>query len=282
MIAEAGSTLENLRKESARQSKLGQQLRTLLAVLSTSIDGHITWISQDGGVWGAVFAACGYSRLSALAADLGLDASRVSPKDVFLLGLSTVSTYRRSWDLALRFSSGAIHETFMNMQRIENAVNTIARRIFEGAAYYYRGESVSETVGVRHGTVGPARNYSYVPLSSDPVVAARFASTNQRWPDEAKVVLAIDARMAQKLGIFPATYSMASDALNLLPSEESTGRTFPVGLAHELQAHFCAGWPPGSAGAMAAIITTVPLPPEHLRRLEETGIPVLDGGAVMP
>lgn len=193
-----------------------------------------------------------------------------------------MSTYRRSWDLALQFSSGAIHETLVNMRRIENTVNANARKMFEGAAYYYRGESVSETIGVHCGTVGPARNYSYVSLSSDPVAASRFASTDQRVPDEAKVVLAIDARMAQKLGIFPATYSMASDALNLLPSEESTSRTFPVGLAHELQAHFCARWPSGSAEAMVAIITTVPPSPGYRRQLEETGIPVLDYGAVMP
>jgi len=74
----------------------------------------------------------------------------------------------------------------------------------------------------------------------------------------------------------PAIYSLASDVLNLRPDKEGASRTFPMGNASEAQAHFPAMWPPGSDEAMAAIITALPITPTERRKLESTGLPMLD------
>jgi len=227
-------------------------------------------------------AACGPERFGALADGLGLDARAVPPRIVFLTGLSTVGTYCGTWELALRFSDGAVREALSGIRQIENSVNALARHAFPAAAHYYRGESVPETTGVRSRAAGPAWHYSYVSLSSGPAAAPGLTARERRRPGGAKVVLVIDARTVQRLGIFLAVCSMASDVLGLTREEESTGRTFPVRLGHELQAHFCDQWPPGSEEAMVAVLTGAPLSPGDRGRLEETGLPVLDAGAVIP
>jgi len=282
VIAGTRSGFGILKRESARQAGQGRRLRALLIAMAASIDKHVVWLSQDDGVWDAVLSACGPARYGALAASLGLDAAVAAPRDVFIAGLSTVGTYGRAWDLALRFSAGAAHETLADIRRIENTVNGLVRGAFHGASYYYRGESVLETLGVHLGTVGAAWHYSYVSLSSDLAAPPWFASRGRHGPGGAKVVLAIDARGARGLGIFPATYSMASDALSLPRSREGTRRTFPARNADELQVHFCDRWPPGSGEAMEAIITVGTLPPGDRRMLEATGVPVVAGEGVFP
>jgi len=282
VIAGAESRLGILRRESTRQADQGRRLRALLIAMAPIMVKHISWLSQDGGTWDAVLSACGPTRYGALAASLGLDAAVVVPRDVFMAGLTTVGTYGRAWDLALRFSAGAAHETLADIRRIENTVNGLVRGAFHGASYYYRGESVLETLGAHLGTVGAAWHYSYVSLSSDLAAAPWFASRGRHGPGGAKVVLAVDARRARGLGIFPATYSMASDALNLPRSREGTRRTFPARNADELQVHFCDRRPPGSGEAMEAIITVGTLPPGDRRMLEATGVPVVAGEDVFP
>jgi len=282
VIANSGSDLESLERGFARQGAQGRQMHVLLASMLPSIVKHIAWLSKDNGVWDAILASCGHERFGALANALGLDVMAVPPRVVFLTGLSTVSTYYMAWDLVQQFSTGAVHETLLGIRQIEDAVNALALHVFRGATYYYRGESVPETIGVYRMTVGHAWYYSYVSLSSNPATALGFTVGRLRRDGETKVVLVIDAHKAQELGIFPAVYSMAADALGLTRAEESTGRTFPVGLAHELQAHFCDRWPLGSEAAMVAVLTTAPLQPDDRIQLEETGLPVLDSEALMP
>jgi len=198
------------------------------------------------------------------------------PRDVFLAGLSTVSTYGLAWGLVLRHSRGADREAFLDICRMEALVNRLALRTFRSAAHYYRGQSAVETVRLCLGDAGRPMFRSFVSLSSSPVVAARFALDREGFRNGTKVVIAMDAREARKLGTAPAMYSLASDALQLRRPAESTGRTFPMRFAHELQAHFHGRWPPGSELAPAAILAMLPLEPGERRQLEGTGLPVLD------
>jgi len=239
---------------------------------------HVSWPTGDRGVWDGIRAPCDPAGYGRLAAAPGLDPVADPPRDVFLAGLSTVSTYGLAWGLVLRHSRGADREAFLDICRMEALVNRLARRIFRAAAHYYRGQSAVETVRLCLGDAGRPMFRSFVSLSSSPVVAARFALDRKGFRGGTKVAVAMDAREARKLGIAPAMYSLASDVLQLRRSAESTGRTFPMGFADELQAHFHGRWPPGSELALVAILATPPLEPAERRQLERTGLPVLDPG----
>lgn len=112
-------------------------------------------------------------------------------------------------------------------------------------------------------------------LSSGPLTAIKFAFEDQVKHAGTPVVLVIDARMARQAGAVPAIYSLASDVLDLPRDEEGVSRTFPLGLAHEAQAHFPSRWPAGSGAVMVAIITALQPSSDELRRLEGTGLPML-------
>jgi len=271
----------NFRAEALRQAREAQRLRGLLGAMGEKIALWVAWMSRDD-VWDRVRAACGPVRFGVLAERVGLDPGTATARDVFLEALSTVGTRDMAWDLALRLSVGADHETFLRIWRMEEDANALARRIFYGATYLYRGESVTETIGVHYGTVRPGRKHSFVSLSSDPTVAADFAFVNYVKYLETTVVLAINAHKARKAGAIPATYSLASDALDLRRREEGVDRTFHLENTFELQAHFPARWPPASSAVMEAIITTSPLAAEENHWLEDTGLPMLDYNEIFP
>lgn len=126
-----------------------------------------------------------------------------------MVGLSTVSTYDRTWKLALRFSAGAFHEALTDIRRIENAVNGIARGAFRGVSHYCRGESAGDARRASRYR-GRRLHYSHASLSSDLTAALWFASGGRYRPGEAKVVLAIGTHRARSLGVFPATYSLVN------------------------------------------------------------------------
>lgn len=257
-------------------------MRALLAALAPRLAMRASWLMGNRGVWDGIRASCDPAGYGRLAAALGLDPAAASPRDVFLAGLSTVATYGLAWGLVLRHSRGADREAFLDICRMEAMVNRLARRIFRAARHYYRGQSVGETVMLCLGAAGWSQFRSFVSLSSSPIEAIKFASDRESPRNVAKVVIAIDAREAQKMGIFPAMYSLASDILQLRRSAEGTDRTFPMGFAYELQAHFCARWPPGSELALVAILTVLPLEPDERNQLEVTGLPMLDSGALLP
>lgn len=119
------------------------------------------------------------------------------------------------------------------------------------------------------------QRYSFVSLSSDPIIAMTFAAGNTIVSNTPEIILAIDASKAREMGIFPAVYSLASDVLDLPRCSESTSRTFPLKFAEELQAHFCQQWPSGSEELMVAIVT-ISHPTSGMRHnLEKMGLPVL-------
>lgn len=256
-------------------------MRDMLDGMAGRIAACSSRFAEDGA-WDALRAACGKGAFGGLAARVGLDPASATAKDVFLASLSTVGTHAMAWGIVLRFSEGADHEMFLDAWRMERDVNGLASQIFFGATYFYRGESVTETAGVDDGSVGPAQNYSFVSLSSDPVTGTRFAFDNYVKSAETTVVLVIGAPMARKAGALPAVYSLASSVLDLPRSEESADRTFPLGLAHEVQAHFRDRWPRGSEASMVAIITIFPLSPGERCRLEGTGLPMLSGTDIFP
>jgi len=271
----------NFRAEALRQAKEAQRLRVMIDAMEENIALWVAWMSRDS-VWDRVRAACGQEEFAALAERVGLDPATATARDVFLEALSTVSTRAMAWDLVLRSSSGSDRETFLRIWRAEEEINALALRIFHGATYLYRGGSVVETVGVHDGTVGTARDYSFVSLSSNPAVAIEFTFTNYAMHPENTVALAIDAHKARKAGVVPAIYSLASDVLNLRPDKEDVSRTFPLSNAGETQSHFPVTWPPGSAGSMVAIITTLQITLGERRKLESTGLPMLSFMDIFP
>jgi len=279
MVGARGEALEILRSEFHRQAGEGRQMHALLVEIAPRLARHASWLLEDSGVWDDLRASCDPEGYGRLAGALGLDPVADSPGDVFLTGLSTVATYGMAWRLVLRHSSGADHEAFLDICRMEARVNGLARKIFRAARHYYRGQSVVETDRLCRGTVGRPLFRSFVSLSSSPMIAIEFASDGDDRHDGAKIVLVIDAHKAQKLGISPAMYSLASDVLKLRRSAEDTRRTFPMMLADELQAHFCARWPPDSNSAVAAILTTIPLERDELKG---TGLPVWALGNFLP
>jgi len=74
----------------------------------------------------------------------------------------------------------------------------------------------------------------------------------------------------------PATYSLAASVLGLRRGDEDAGRTFPLGLAPEVQAHFPGRWPLDFGEATVAILTIVPPTPDERLKMEGTGLPTLD------
>jgi len=250
-------------------------MRDLLDKMAGRIAVYASWFS-GGSIWEAVRDACGPVRFGTLAESVGLDPNASSARDVFLAALSSVGAYETAWRLALRFSTGADRDTFLAIWRMEKEVNELARQIFHGATYFYRGQSVNETIRLHDGTVGYALHRSFVSLSSSILISARFAFNGPVEYRGTPVVLVVDARKARKAGAVTATYSLASDILDLPQGEEGVGRTFPLRLAHELQVHFHARWPLGSEAAMVAIITTSPPTRKDMRLLEGTGTPILD------
>ena len=278
MAGARGEALGILRREFHRQAGEGRRMRELLAEIAPRLARHASWLLEDSGVWDDLRASCDPEGYGRLAGALGLDPVADPPGDIFLTGLSTVATYGMSWRLVLRHSGGADHEAFLDICRMEARVNGLARRIFRAARHYYRGQSVMETDRLCIGTVGRPLFRSFVSLSSNPMIAIEFGRYTRDKYKTTKVVIAIDACEAQNLGIFPATYLLASDILGLRRPDEDTSRTFPMGFADELQAHFCARWPPGSNSAVVAILTTIPLKPEERRQLEGAGLPMLDFG----
>jgi len=271
-----GSLLRNLETEFFRQATQGQRMLELVESLEGQISRHAKWLARDCGVWNRIHASCDPAMSNAIAATLGLDSRAVSSRDMFMEGFSTVSTYDPTWDLALRFSTGADHTALLSIRQTENTVNVFAHKIFGDATHLYRGHSVSETVGVHNGTVSVPRNYSFVSLSSSPMVAIRFAFRNHALSPETAVVLVIDAQEARRAGIVPATYSLAASVLGLRRGDEDAGRTFPLGLAHEVQAHFPGRWPLDFGEATVAILTIVPPTPDERLKMEGTGLPILD------
>jgi len=256
-------------------------MRDMLDTMAGRIVGHSSWFAEDGA-WDALRVACGEETFGGLAARVGLDPASATAKEVFLVALSTVDTREMAWGIAPRFSEGADHEMLLDAWRIERDVNALASQLFFAATYFYRGESVTETANVDDGSVGPAQNYSFVSLTSGPVTGTKFAFENYVRFAMTTVVLAIDARMARKAGALPAVYSLASSVLDLPRNKESADRTFPLELAHELQAHFRDRWPRGSEASMVAIITIFPLAPDERCRLEGTGLPILSGTDIFP
>jgi len=265
----------NFRAEALRQAREAQRLRGMLDAMKEDIALWAAWMSR-GDVWDRVRAACGPGEFGALAERVGLDPATATARDVFLTALSSVGAYETAWRLALRFSTGADRDTFLAIWRMEKEVNELARQIFHGATYFYRGQSVNETIRLHDGTVGYALHRSFVSLSSSILISARFAFNGPVEYRGTPVVLVVDARKARKAGAVTATYSLASDILDLPQGEEGVGRTFPLRLAHELQVHFHARWPLGSEAAMVAIITTSPPTRKDMRLLEGTGTPILD------
>jgi len=268
-------------RQCLRQARAAQRMRDMLAGMAGRIAGHSSRFAEDGP-WEAIRAACGEGTFGDLASRVGLDPATATAREVFLEALSTVATYATAWGIVLRFSEGSDREMFLDAWRMECDVNGLARQMFLDAAYFYRGESVAETVGVDDGSVGPAQNYSFVSLTSGPVTGTKFAFDNYVKSAKTTVVLVIDARMARKAGALPAVYSLASSALDLRRSKESADRTFPLGLAYEAQAHFRNRWPRGSGASMVAIITVFPLAPDERCQLERTGLPMLSGTDIFP
>jgi len=281
MRARHGFPPRNLRAENLRQAREARRLRHMLDSMGKRIALYVPWLSGDG-VWDDLRDACGSLQFGALAAKMGLDPKQVTAREVFLTALSTVSARGMAWNLVLRFSTGDDHAAFLEIWRMEEEVNASVRRIFRNAKYLYRAESVNETIKIHDGTVGPALHYSFVSLSSSLLASIKFAFNDQFEYTGTPVVLVVDAHKARKAGAIPATYSMASDVLDLPRDAEGVNRTFPLGQAHELQAHFPAQWPPGSAAAMVAIITTMRPTPDELCRLEAMGIPTLSCTDIFP
>ncbi|RNJ72019.1 MAG: hypothetical protein EB832_04755 [Thaumarchaeota archaeon S14] len=281
MTPRRGRLPDNFRAEALRQAREAQRLRVKLNGMGERIAWYVTWLS-GGGIWNVLRDACGQGRFVALAAKVDLDPLETTAKDVFLTALSTVSTRNMAWRLILRFSTGVDHKTFLEIWRMEENMNALAQRIFYGASYLYRGESIAETVGIHDGTVDPDRNHSFVSLSSNPTMAIQFAFTNYAIYSESTVVLAIDAHSARKTGVAPATYSLVSDVLDLPRSEEDVDRTFPMSNIFELQAHFPVRWPPRSDAAMVAIITVLPLLSDERYKLENTDLPILNYMDIFP
>jgi len=271
----------NFRAEALRQTREAQRLRGMLAVEAKRIHLYSSWLLK-GADWESLRAACGPGEFGALAERVGLDPSKSTAREVFLTALSTVSTYDSAWSLVLRFSAGADHKMFLDIWRLEKGVNNFARLIFRDSSYLYRGESVIETIGAHEGTAEAGRNHSFVSLTSNPTVATDFAFVNYAKYSETTVVLAINTHEALKAGIVPATYSLASDALDLRRSDESTSRTFPLENAFELQAHFHIRWPAGSGMTMVAIITVFRPTDEERRQLEITGLPIIHFTDIFP
>jgi len=262
-------------RQCLRQARAAQRMRDMLAGMAGRIAGHSSRFAEDGP-WEAIRAACGEGTFGGLASRVGLDPATATAREVFLEALSTVATYATAWGIVLRFSEGSDREMFLDAWRMECDVNGMARQMFLDAAYFYRGESVAETVGVGDRSVGPSLYRSFVSLSSNPMIAIEFAFATHVKSSKPTVVLVIDAHEAKAVGIVPATYSLASCVLDLQRSEESVDRTFPLGLAHEVQAHFHDRWPHGSEGAMVAIITISSPTTEERHGLASIGLPIMD------
>lgn len=209
-------------------------MRALLAALGPRLAMRASWLADNGGVWDGIRDSCDPARYGRLAVSLGHDPAAAPPREVFLAGLSTVATYGLAWGLVLRHSSGAGREALLDICRMEAFVNRLARRLFRAATHYYRGQSVMETVMLCLGAAGRPMFRSFVSLSSSPTVATEFGRFMRGKYRETKVVIAIDARKAQKMGITPAMYSLASDILGLRRSDEGTDRTFPMRFAYGL------------------------------------------------
>lgn len=276
MRPKRGPLPDNFREETLRQAVESQRMRDRLDGVEEWIGRHARWLYQSTDAWDALGASCGTARLGALAERAGLDPRASAARDVFLTALSTISTYKMAWDLALRFSTGAAHKTLLAIWHVERGVNALARRIFCDAEYLYRGQSADETVKLHDGTVGPALRRSFVSLSSSPKVAIEFAFAGRIEHAVTAVALAIDAHKAREAGAVAAIYSLAADALGLRRSEEGVGRTFPLENADELQIHFPSKWPPGSDAMMVAIIAISHIPDKERLRMESIGLPILD------
>lgn len=246
--------LWHLKWQSARQAAAGVQMSRLLDGIKAQAQEHREWLSEGGGAWDGISAACGKKRLDALSARLGLGAL-ASPRDAILAGLSTVATYGTTWDMLLESTAGSARRGFLAIRQMEDAVNRIAQDAFYRASYYYRGLSIVELEAICSGKILPGPAYSFVSLSADPVAAMRFAANLSNRPYITHVVLAIDAHMARKLGAIPAVYSIASDVVYLRSRSESISRTFQLRYAYELQAHFAHKWPHGSAAMAKSVIT---------------------------
>jgi len=246
--------LWHLKWQSARQAAAGVQMSRLLDGIKAQAQEHREWLSEGGGAWDGISAACGKKRLDALSARLGLGAL-ASPRDAILAGLSTVATYGTTWDMLLESTAGSARRGFLAIRQMEDAVNRIAQDAFYRASYYYRGLSIVELEAICSGKILPGPAYSFVSLSADPVAAMRFAANLSNRPYITHVVLAIDAHMARKLGAIPAVYSIASDVVDLRSRSESISRTFQLRYAYELQAHFAHKWPHGSAAMAKSVIT---------------------------
>lgn len=274
MTAERGDIVGNLRAETHKQAVEVRRLRDRITAMGNRIVRYSSWLRHDAD-WNSLREACGEVRFDALAAGVGLSPKAHTAGEVFLTAISTVSMRDKAWELVLRFSAGDDRNAFMRIWGMEMEVNALVRRIFRGATYLYRGQSVTETVGVCDGTVGPAKNYSFVSLSPSLLVAIGFAFDSAN-DSGTTVVLVVDAHKARMAGVAPATYSLASDAIGMRRREEDTGKTFPMGNAGEMQAHFPVRWPPGFGSAIVAITTILPPTAEERLWVEGTGRLVLD------
>jgi len=116
-MAGARGGLGAFRVEFHRQAGEGTRMRSLLADLAPALARHISWLMEDSGVWDDVRAACDPEGYERLASALGLDPEVDPPRDVFLVGLSTVATYGLAWRLVLRHSRGADREAFLDICR---------------------------------------------------------------------------------------------------------------------------------------------------------------------
>lgn len=274
--------LWHLKWQSARQAARGERMRSLLGAVKRQAREHRRWLSEGGGAWGGISAACGQGKLGALAARLNMDAVASAPRDIILTGLSTVATYGMTWDMLLGSTAGATRRNFLAIRQMEDAVNRIAQAAFCRAAYYYRGMSLLELEGICSGKILPGLFYPFVSMSADPAIALRFALGNSYLASVPDIVLAIDSHKARLLGAIPAMYSISSDVLSLPFSYESASRTFGLQRANELQAHFHPQWPPGSSTMARSVITVLETSSGAGRLARDLGVPCIPYKDILP
>lgn len=198
-----------------------------------------------------------------------------SPRDIILEGLSTVATYDMAWDMLLGSTMGLTRKSLLAIRQMEDAVNKVARAAFYRASYYYRGLSVLELEGICSGKVPSGKFYPFVSMSADLAIAIRFALGNSYLAPVPDIVLAVDSHKARLLGATPATYSIASDVLNLPFNFESASRTFRLQRANELQAHFYPQWPPGSNTMTRSVITVLGTSSDAVLLARDLGVPCI-------
>lgn len=274
--------LWHLKRHSAKQATAGTQMYSLLEDIKSQMEESLHWLSKYGEAWNGISGMCGHERIRAIAAALKMDAMVSSPREIILTGLSTIDTYKMTWDMLLKHTVGITHKNFLAIQKMEDSVNAVAREAFYRAAYFYRGLSMVELEGICSGNMLLGPVYSFVSLSANPTIALEFAHYKTRSIVAPNAVLVIDSCRARSQGVVPAMYSMASDVLNLRRGAEGAERTFHMWNAFELQAHFFPKWP-RAPSTMARAVITVSEPLYESKRLAKVlGVPCITSRDLFP